>query len=61
MNLTSGTRAIFRAVSEGTGLSQEEIALLVAQAVVVTAMFGGLRTVDALLDVWPVSTGWIQT
>ena len=61
MNLPSGTREIVRAVSEGTGLSQEEIVILVAEALVVTAVFGVLRTVDALLDAWPIATGGVQT
>jgi alkylhydroperoxidase/carboxymuconolactone decarboxylase family protein YurZ len=49
----SGLRQLTRALSDGTGLSQEEIVLLVAAAAVGTAVIGLLRTLDALKEVFP--------
>jgi alkylhydroperoxidase/carboxymuconolactone decarboxylase family protein YurZ len=49
----SGIRQLTRALSDGTGLSQEEILLLVAAAAVGTAVIGLLRTLEALKEVFP--------
>jgi hypothetical protein len=53
MGLASGSRQLSRAVSEATGLSQEEAGLLVAAAAVTTALLGVLRVTDFVTDVWP--------
>jgi hypothetical protein len=55
MSLTTGLRRVTRALSDGTGLSEEEIGLLVAATASVTVVFGLIRAVDALmnLDLWP--------
>jgi hypothetical protein len=57
MGLSIGTRQVTRAVSDGTGLSEEEIELLVAATALVTALVGLLRAVDAVMAVWPVPSG----
>jgi len=50
----NGTRQITRAVCDGTGLTQEELGLLVTAAAVVTAVIGVLHAVTALVEAWPV-------
>lgn len=57
MGPTIGLRQITRAVSDGTGLSNEEIGLLVAAAASVTALLGLVRAVDVVMDIWPVPPG----
>lgn len=52
MGLTRG-RQLSRAVSEASGLSEEEAGLLVAAAAVTTALLGVLRITDFVTDVWP--------
>jgi len=58
MDMTTASRQLTRAVSEATGLSQEEIGWLVAAAAVGTAVLGVVRAVDMLVEVWPVRTAW---
>jgi hypothetical protein len=58
MDMTTASRQLTRAVSEATGLSQEEIGWLVAAAAVGTAVLGLVRAVDMLVEVWPVRTAW---
>lgn len=53
MGVMSGTGRLTRALSDGTGLSQEEIVLLVAAAAVGTAVLGLLHTLDAVMDALP--------
>lgn len=60
MGLTIGTRQLTRAVSDGTGLSEEEIELLVAATALVAALVGLLRAVDAVVAVWPGPSGWAR-
>ena len=57
MDLTSATRQITRTVSDGTGLSQEEVGLLVTATAAVAAVLAILRTGAALMDVWPTHKG----
>lgn len=54
MGFTSGIRQITRAVSDTTGLTQEEAELLLAAVALATALFGVLRAVDALMQLWPL-------
>ena len=56
MGVMSGTRHLTRALSDGTGLSQEEIVLLVAAAAVGTAVLVLLHTLDAVMDALPGPT-----
>jgi hypothetical protein len=56
MELTRGTREIRRAVCEGTGLSPGELVLVLAAAAAATALVGLLRTVEVVIDAWPIST-----
>jgi hypothetical protein len=58
MDMTTASRQLTRAVSEATGLSQEEIGWLVTAAAVGTAVLGLVRVVDMLVEVWPVRTAW---
>ncbi len=53
MHMTKRTRQISRLVSDGTGLSEDEIGLLIATAALLTAVLGVLRAVDLVLDAWP--------
>ena len=53
MGITIGTHDISRALSDGTGLSQEEIGLLLAAAALATAAFGLLRFASAVSAAWP--------
>ena len=53
VGLASGSRQLSRAVSEASGLSQEEAGLLVAGAAVTTALLAALRVIDFVTDVWP--------
>jgi hypothetical protein len=57
MGLITGTREIARVVSDGTGVSPEEIGLLVAEAAVAGTLFGVLRAVDVVMDMWPTPPG----
>jgi hypothetical protein len=57
MGITTKSRNISRAVCDGTGLSQEEIGLLLGAAAAGAALLVLLRTVDALVDLWPPSIG----
>lgn len=65
MGFTSGTRQITRAVSDGTGLTEEEIGLLVVAAALVTALFAVLRAVIAVVEALPIpwsrAEGWEHT
>lgn len=54
MGMTTGTHQITRALSDGTGLSQEEIGLLLAATALGAALFGVLRTVDTVMELWPI-------
>ncbi len=53
MGVMSGTGRVTRALSDGTGLSQEEIVLLVAAAAAGAAVLGLLRTIDAVMTALP--------
>jgi len=55
MNRMSGTRRITRALSDGSGLSQEEIVALASGLAAATALLGLLRTFDVLSNAWPGS------
>jgi hypothetical protein len=57
MGMTGGTHQITQALSDGTGLSQEEIKLLVAATALGTALFALLRAVDALTELLPIRSG----
>ncbi len=57
MQLTTGTHRLTGALSDGTGLTQEEIGFLVAAAAGLTVLLGLLRVVDALTDAWAMSRG----
>lgn len=57
MGMTRSNHHITRALSDGTGLSEEEIGLLVAATAIGTALYGLLRTVDAVLELWPIAWG----
>jgi hypothetical protein len=53
---SSRTSRITRALSEGTGLSQEEIGVLMTAAAVGTAVIGVLRVADVVMYLWPPAT-----
>ena len=53
MGISIGTRDLSRAVSDGTGLSNEEIGLLLGGLAAATGVIGGLRVVIAVRDLWP--------
>ena len=57
MGITTASRRISRAICDGTGLSQEEVGMLLGAAAVGTALLGLLRAVDALVDMWPPPMG----
>ena len=57
MGMNSGTHQITRALSDGTGLSQEEIGLLLAATALGATLFGLLRAVDALVELLPIPSG----
>jgi hypothetical protein len=65
MGFTSGTRQITRAVSDGTGLTEEEIGVLVVAAALVTALLAFLRAVTAVVEALPIprsrAAGWEHT
>ena len=62
MGFTSGTRQITRAVSDGTGLTEEEIGVLVVAAALVTALLAFLRAVTVVVEALPIpwsrAAGW---
>lgn len=49
----NGTHHLARAVSDSTGLSHEELMLLVGAAAVGTTVLVLLRVSDHLIDAWP--------
>lgn len=53
MHSTRGTHQITRALSDGTGLSQEEIKLLIAATALATVVLALLRAAVAFRDAWP--------
>lgn len=55
MELTS--RHLRRAVSDSTGLTEEEIGFLIAAAVVATGVVVALRTLDVVTRLWAPSGG----
>ncbi len=57
MHVNAGTHRVTGALSDGTGLSQEEIGFLVAAAAALTVLLGLLRLIDALNDAWAMSRG----
>ena len=57
MGETTGLHQITRAVSDGTGLSEEEIWLLAAAAASFAAVISLVRAVDAVKDAMPGSRG----
>ena len=50
-------RQVLRAVSDGTGLSQEEIGFLIAAAAVATGVVIALKTVDLVTRLWAPAGG----
>ena len=57
MDVMKASRQVTRVVSEGTGLSQEEIGVLVVAGAVAATVLGLVRMVDVLVEVWPDRTG----
>ncbi len=55
MELTS--RQVRRAVSDGTGLSEEELGFLIAAAAVATGVVIALRTYELVTRLWAPSGG----
>jgi len=55
MELTA--RQVRRAVSDGTGLTEEEIGFLVVAAAVATGVVVVLRTVDVVMRLWAPAGG----
>ena len=53
MGLASGSRQVSRAVSDASGLSQEEAGLLVAGAAVTAALLAALRVMDFVRYLFP--------
>ena len=53
MGLASGSRQVSRAVSDASGLSQEEAGLLVAGAAVTAALLATLRVMDFVRYLFP--------
>ena len=53
MGLASGSRQVSRAVSDASGLSQEEAGLLVAGAAVSAVLLGALRVMDFVRYLFP--------
>ena len=50
-------RQVLRAVSDGTGLSQEELGFLIAAAAVATGVVVALRTYELVTRLWAPSGG----
>jgi len=55
MGMTSASRQITRVVSDGTGLTPEEVWLVVTAAAVATTVRGLLHAVDLVTDLWHIS------
>jgi hypothetical protein len=53
MGISIGPRNVTRAVADGTGLSSEEVGLLLGGLAVATVVIGGLRAAVAFRDLWP--------
>jgi hypothetical protein len=53
MGVNIGTRDITRAVSDGTGLTGEELGLILGGLAAATVVIGGLRAAIAFRDIWP--------
>ena len=53
MGLRGGTRYITRVFSDGTGLTEEEIGLVIAGAAALSAVIAVLWTFDTLRSAWP--------
>jgi hypothetical protein len=49
----AGTRQVTRALSDGIGLSQEEIVAVITGVAAAAAVLGVLRAFDTLRDAWP--------
>ena len=50
-------RQVLRAVSDGTGLSEEELGFLIAAAAVATGVVVALRTYELVTRLWAPSGG----
>jgi hypothetical protein len=53
MGVNIGTRGVTRAVSDGTGLTGEELGLILAGVAAAAVVIGGLRAAIAFRDHWP--------
>jgi hypothetical protein len=53
MGISIGPHHVTRAVSDGTGLSSEEIGLLLGGIAAAAIVIGGLRAAIAFRDLWP--------
>lgn len=53
MGNSIGASGITRAISDGTGLSGEEIGLLLGGVAAATVVIAGLRAAIAFRDMWP--------
>lgn len=53
MPLTIRPQSLSRAVSDGSGLTQEEVGVLLAGAAVATAVVVALRAVDVVTEMFP--------
>jgi hypothetical protein len=53
MGISIGTRDITRGISDGTGLSSQEIGLLLGGLAAAAVVIGGLRAAIAFRDLWP--------
>ena len=53
MGNSIGASGITRAISDGTGLSGQEIGLLLGGVAAATVLIAGLRAAIAFRDLWP--------
>jgi hypothetical protein len=61
MGVNIGTRDVTRAVSDGTGLTGEELGLILGGLAAATVVIGGLRAAVAFRDIWPKTKPRIGT
>lgn len=61
MDVKHGARRVGGAVSDGTGLSPEEIGAMVAVAAVVAGLIVALRAVDVVYRLWTPSGSRVQS
>jgi hypothetical protein len=55
------SRNITQAVSDGTGLTGEELGLILGGLAAVTVVIGGLRAAIAFRDIWPKTKPRVRT